>query len=124
MTSTCQCQWCNGNIEFDAAEFEESGRGISLIFGQKTACPHCGKETILCLPIPVQQEEKKTGLRMTNCSDCGAPVSRNAAFCPNCGKCHIWTLAAIVCGVCFAMWVFGLLGWGIFKLVELIYGAM
>jgi uncharacterized protein YybS (DUF2232 family) len=52
MIAKCQCQWCDGNIEFDPAEFQESGSGASQIFGQTVACPHCGKETMLTLPLP------------------------------------------------------------------------
>jgi hypothetical protein len=61
MISKCQCQWCNGNIEFDAAEFQESGKGASQIFGQKVPCPHCGKETLLTMPLPKMIQPMSAG---------------------------------------------------------------
>jgi hypothetical protein len=60
MIAKCQCQWCDGNIEFDAAEFQKTGDGASQILGQTVACPHCSKETILYLD---KKETPKPGTR-------------------------------------------------------------
>ncbi|MGH7975808.1 MAG: hypothetical protein ACREDS_04105 [Limisphaerales bacterium] len=107
MISKCQCQSCSGEIEFDAAEFQESGRDAKWIFGQSVLCPHCGKETILYLPKSLETEtppgkprdlspKEKSYLpspspsspvsRMKPCADCGAPMSQRALWCPACGS--------------------------------------
>jgi hypothetical protein len=39
---TCPCQNCNGHIQFDAVTLSQDNN--------KTACPHCGLETILFVP--------------------------------------------------------------------------
>jgi len=39
---TCPCQNCNGHIQFDPATLSAENNRI--------ACPHCGLETILCIP--------------------------------------------------------------------------
>ena len=105
MIAKCQCQWCEGNIEFDPAKFQESGRGVNWIFGQTVPCPHCGKETMLCLDIEeapniapeaastiqhpkVTPKAPSAGLtlgRLAKCPDCWNPVSPRAYFCPHCG---------------------------------------
>lgn len=90
MIAKCQCQWCGEHIEFDAAEFQESGSDPSHIFGQKVACPHCGKETILYLD---KKETAKPTSKMPSsplghlrtCRDCGGQVSIHADACPHCG---------------------------------------
>ncbi|MGA3163766.1 MAG: hypothetical protein ABSD77_06170 [Verrucomicrobiota bacterium] len=51
MLVTCPCNYCEQNIEFEAADFVQSGVGISSIFGQTIPCPHCGKDTILTMPL-------------------------------------------------------------------------
>lgn len=38
---TCQCQHCDGHIEFDASHA-----------GESATCPHCGMETLLFSPPP------------------------------------------------------------------------
>lgn len=50
MTAKCQCQYCNGDIEFEVSEFQESHRDPYHIFGQKISCPNCGLETELSMP--------------------------------------------------------------------------
>lgn len=40
---TCKCNFCNGHIQFNPADFVE---------GMTVQCPHCSMETILALPIP------------------------------------------------------------------------
>lgn len=50
MIAKCQCQRCGGAIEFDVAEFQETGRDAKDIFGQYVSCPHCGAETTLSMP--------------------------------------------------------------------------
>jgi hypothetical protein len=45
---TCQCQHCDGHIEFDANEFVEESSIVP--------CPHCGLETKIFIPI-LQAEE-------------------------------------------------------------------
>jgi hypothetical protein len=37
----CSCSHCDGHLEFDAA-----------YAGERVACPHCGKETLLYIPVP------------------------------------------------------------------------
>jgi hypothetical protein len=49
MNAKCSCQNCNGEFEFDVAEFQESNRIGNMIFGQNVPCPHCGKETSIYL---------------------------------------------------------------------------
>jgi hypothetical protein len=57
MISKCQCQHCNGEIEFDAADFEFSSENDVRRFGQTIPCPHCGMETAIYLtkeiPAPI-----------------------------------------------------------------------
>ena len=36
----CSCSHCDGHLEFDTA-----------YAGERVACPHCGKETPLCIPV-------------------------------------------------------------------------
>jgi hypothetical protein len=38
----CSCQKCGGHIEFP-----EAGVGVTI------DCPHCGKKTTLCAPVPI-----------------------------------------------------------------------
>lgn len=90
MIAKCQCQSCGECIEFDAAEFQESSSDPFHIFGQKVACPHCGKETILYLdkeetpkPLPNMPSPPLGNLR--TCRDCGGQVSVHADNCPHCG---------------------------------------
>jgi hypothetical protein len=45
---TCHCQHCAGGIEFDSSHA-----------GASVACPHCGQETILCVPPPAQAQAVK-----------------------------------------------------------------
>lgn len=40
---TCRCQHCNGNIEFDASDFQIGETRVA-------ECPHCHLETILFVP--------------------------------------------------------------------------
>ncbi len=62
MIAKCQCQWCDGEIEFDASEFTKTGANAGKVFGQTVPCPHCQKDTILFLPkaastIPPQNQQ-------------------------------------------------------------------
>jgi hypothetical protein len=52
MHEKCQCQHCQGNIEFARDGFDEMGRSGDRIVGQYIGCPHCGKETVLSMPRP------------------------------------------------------------------------
>ncbi len=49
----CSCQYCNGHIEFDAAQA-----------GETSACPHCGLETKLFVPTtpPNSSDEVRRGI--------------------------------------------------------------
>ncbi len=49
MNAKCKCQNCNGDFEFDVAEFQESNRIGNMIFGQSVQCPLCGKDTSVYL---------------------------------------------------------------------------
>jgi hypothetical protein len=40
---TCQCQYCNGGIEFDASGLAEGETST-------TECPHCHLETVIYVP--------------------------------------------------------------------------
>jgi hypothetical protein len=46
----CNCQHCNGVIEFDASRIEATGNFGGQITGQTIPCPHCGMDTILFVP--------------------------------------------------------------------------
>ena len=115
---TVACEHCEGGIEFDACQLE----------GDKTRvveCPHCHQQTQLYLNLATfaapknQTTPPEKQPRLIACDDCGTSISRDAAFCPNCGKFHVWKAAG---SVCFAMGVFSLVGWGILKLIDLIFG--
>jgi hypothetical protein len=43
--TTCPCQHCNGHIQFDAATLTKENN--------KVDCPHCGLETIIFIPPPL-----------------------------------------------------------------------
>jgi hypothetical protein len=49
MNAKCTCQNCNGEFEFDASDFQESGRSGDMVFGQSVPCPHCEKNTMVYL---------------------------------------------------------------------------
>jgi len=51
MISKCQCQHCNGEIEFEAAQFERSSTTSHRVFGQMVECPHCHQQTLLYLNL-------------------------------------------------------------------------
>lgn len=52
MIAECKCQHCENPIEFEVAEFQETGRSERQIFGQSVPCPHCEKETIIYIDKP------------------------------------------------------------------------
>jgi Tumour necrosis factor receptor stn_TNFRSF12A_TNFR domain len=137
MISKCQCQNCGGNVEFEASEFEESGRDATYVFGQSVSCSHCSTETILYLPKPPDLP-KPTILdpppapapfpaKLHCCLDCGHPISPRAFFCPHCGALPhvpfriIW---GVTCGVLFALTICGLIGALIGCLIEVVKDAM
>lgn len=64
MLAKCPCQHCSNQIEFEVADFEESGNDFRSIYGQKVQCPHCGKETILCMEKPQSKEMARPGKPM------------------------------------------------------------
>jgi hypothetical protein len=77
----CQCQHCGGAIEFDAAEFVESGRRGNQILGQFVPCPHCGKNTIVSIenksvsvapPRPPASETIKAAAEIQSAKKSGA----------------------------------------------------
>lgn len=87
--TVCQCEHCDGNIEFPT-----HGAGESVL------CPHCGTPTVLRSinftmpgrhiqndpaqhPIP-KQATKSEPLMM--CPFCQKPFPRSLKFCPHCGK--------------------------------------
>jgi hypothetical protein len=49
MITQCQCLFCGGTIEFEAADFVESGRRGNRVLGQSVPCQHCGKNTIVSI---------------------------------------------------------------------------
>jgi len=57
MIAKCQCQSCDGEIEFDAADFDFSSENDIRRFGQTVPCPHCGMDTAIYLtkeiPAPI-----------------------------------------------------------------------
>jgi hypothetical protein len=116
MISKCPCQYCEGNIEFDAADFQQSGRGPTGVFGQKVTCPHCQKETLLHLPKPDETYFAKPAAnnRMTPCRVCGHGISKSAWWCFECGQLH-YSLFRIVlnvmCNIALVSLIFTLLGY-------------
>jgi Zn finger protein HypA/HybF involved in hydrogenase expression len=125
MIAECKCQNCGGSIEFDADSLDRSGATSHRVLGQMVECPHCHQQTQLYLNLATfaapknQTTPPEKQPRLIACDDCGTSISRDAAFCPNCGKFHVWKAAG---SVCFAMGVFSLVGWGILKLIDLIFG--
>ena len=73
MISKSNCQKCGQTFEFDASEFEESGRTATHILGQAIDCPSCGNKTVIAVAKPndldcqnqrlpeVKVNNKKTG---------------------------------------------------------------
>ncbi len=51
MNAKCLCQNCNGEYEFDLADFQETGRSGNMKFGQEIECPHCEKETLTYVEV-------------------------------------------------------------------------
>lgn len=49
MIVKCHCMYCQGPIEFDLADFVQSGESPAERLGQKVECPHCKKETVLAV---------------------------------------------------------------------------
>jgi hypothetical protein len=103
MTANCNCQNCNGEFEFDTADFQESNRIGNMVFGQTIQCPHCNQETSVYKidddapqklqpfkkeftpePIPQYQPRHESPM-LAPCGACGKPVSRTAQVCPHCG---------------------------------------
>jgi uncharacterized protein HemX len=48
MDAKCSCQYCNGHIAFESSE---AGRAV--------ACPHCGMETMLFVPVQTNAPKPK-----------------------------------------------------------------
>lgn len=90
MISKCQCQWCDGDIEFDVNDFTETGASADKVFGQTVLCPHCQKDTILFVPkaaatIPPPPVASPSTASLRTCRDCGREVGVHAESCPHCG---------------------------------------
>ncbi len=90
MTSKCNCMYCQGPIEFDLADFIRCGETATERLGQKVACPHCGKETILSVlkqpPAPPAPPGSVLPGSLKNCPGCGERISLRARTCPHCGE--------------------------------------
>lgn len=67
---TCQCQHCDGHIEFNANEFTEENNILP--------CPHCGLETKIFLPV-LQAKKIPTELPSSDASP--NTVRREGFFC-------------------------------------------
>jgi hypothetical protein len=119
MISKCQCQWCDGNIEFDVSDFTETGASAGKIFGQTVPCPHCQKDTILFVPkaavtIPPPPVASPSTASLRTCRDCGQPVSVHAEFCPHCGATYkkkhgvffyvFWGIVSFIATI-FILWI-------------------
>ena len=145
MNVKCQCQHCNGEIEFDAVEFEFSSETSHRRLGQTINCPHCQQPTQIYMnkaefTAPkkpglvadlkeiwtdpkwlVRQDAKQKALRMTTCADCGAQMSRRALWCPACGSIQrslFGLLFEIACTMALVWGVFAGISWLILKLIE------
>ena len=85
---TRQCNHCNGNIEFDASQFEPGET-------RQVECPHCHSETTLFVPRsqppppPLQSPPLVENPKLRRCADCGKEVSIRAESCPHCGATFI-----------------------------------
>lgn len=119
----CQCMHCGGSIEFD----EDAA-------GQETECPHCHKKTWVDLPgkmtyVPpnAKNQFRSTDVpplkppqlsRLLPCSDCTAPISKDAVICPRCGQIpSIIRIATYVFGISFILGI-------IFMVFAVLFAAM
>lgn len=110
--------YCQGPIEFDLSDFERLGETATERLGQKVACPHCGKETILSVlkqqPAPAAAPGSVLPASLRNCEDCGDRISRRALMCPGCGCAtgvrfrFVWD---VMCHIALATLIFAFIGW-------------
>jgi hypothetical protein len=63
MIAKCKCQYCNGALEFESENFQESGQDQRQIFGQFVPCPHCNKQTIIYLEKLAPQDNVRAFLK-------------------------------------------------------------
>ncbi|MGH7975809.1 MAG: DUF6232 family protein, partial [Limisphaerales bacterium] len=80
MIEKCQCQHCDGSIEFDAADFEFSSGNDVRSFGQIIPCPHCGMETAIYLArnSSANRAENSTAHRPSQSSEPLPPLQPSA----------------------------------------------
>lgn len=137
MTATCKCQNCDGEFEFDSANFQETNRIGNMVFGQTVKCPHCNQETSVYkieedkaqklmpikrefyqAPIPQPQYQSRETSMLAPCGACGKPVSKTAKVCPHCG--HTGTpegWGVIIVRIIITLAIIFIIGW-IFSLFD------
>jgi hypothetical protein len=102
MSVTCPCQNCNMQLEFDAEDAGKSG-----------ACPHCGMDTLLFIPPPIQAEFKAKATPVASartmvkcsCQRCGGNLefdSQDAGESTSCPHCHKETTLYVPQAIAYA----------------------